>query len=340
MNGSIKLTVVEIRPEAADIATFVFRPAGTPIAHSAGQSMTLRLPVEGGELHRTFSIASAPGGDTIAMTIKAHRDGRATTWMHRVLKPGDEVSARGPNGRFTVDLEPSGPVAFVSAGSGASPLMSMLRHLAATQAERDMVWLHWARTPGDVLFATEIADLQRRCPNLRVAMFATLPAPGWFGFSGRPRRATVAAAAPDIARRAVFCCGPEGFMAAVRAIHAAEGGDGAKFHIEHFGSVRETKNSGAAVQLGGAGDATAFEIRLGDKSFQARADETLLSAATRQNVVIPCGCASGICGTCRVRLVSGDVEMHHNGGLSPEDEAGGSILACSSRPRSHVSIEL
>ena len=83
-----------------------------------------------------------------------------------------------------------------------------------------------------------------------------------------------------------------------------------------------------------------FAIRFDGKTFKARADETLLEAATRQNVVIPCGCASGMCGTCRVSLVEGEVTMQHEGGISAEEEAQGYILACSSRPRSDVTIAL
>jgi ferredoxin-NADP reductase len=335
MSGDLRLRVVEVKPETADVTTFVFRPEEGLLRHAAGQSMTLRLTIAGETLYRTFSIASAPGGETIAMTIKAHPKGRATRWMRTALKSGDIVEARGPNGSFTASLEPTGALALVSAGSGASPLMAMLRHFAAVSPERDIAWLHWARTPADILFAGEIADLQRRCPALKAAMFVTSPAPGWFGHVGRPRRGTLSAALPDFGRRAVFCCGPEGFMDLVRAIHSAEGGDRGRFHVEHFGAA-----PAPVGPIATASEVATFDVRLGTHKFGARADETLLAAALRQNVVIPCGCAAGICGTCRVRLVSGGVDMRHNGGLSPEAEAGGDILACSSRPTSDVVIAL
>jgi ferredoxin-NADP reductase len=220
----LKLTVIAIRRETPDIKTFVFRPEGAMPDYDAGQSMTLRLALDGERLFRTFSLASAPGSDALAMTIKAHAKGRATRWLHERLSVGDVIEGR------------------------------------------------------------------------------------------RPR----------------------GFMEEARLIHAADGGTRAHFHIEHFGAVAPA----APAPIPDDAPATGFAITMGEKRFLARPDETLLEAATRQTIVIPCGCASGMCGTCRVSLVAGEVTMHHEGGISAEEEAQGFILACSSRPRSDVTIAL
>ncbi|MBI3506607.1 MAG: iron-sulfur cluster-binding domain-containing protein [Proteobacteria bacterium] len=339
MTASIRLRVTAIRHETRDVTTFVFRPESGSIDHAAGQSMTLRLPIDGEILHRTFSIASAPGsGDTIEMTVKAHPQGRATGWMRRSLAVGDLIEGQAPRGRFRIDGRSTDRLALVSAGSGASPLMAMLRYLSQTASGIDVTWVHWARTPSDVLFADELAVLQKRCAGLKVAVVVTAPKPGWFGFTGRPSRRLLSVAVPDLGRREIFCCGPSGFMSEMRLIHAAEGGDRNLFHVEHFGAVDEV--AGPHSSADDASTGVEFAIRYAGKSFVARPDETLLGAATRQNVVIPCGCASGICGTCRVKLAAGRVDMKHNGGLSADDEAAGYILACSSRPRSDVSIEI
>jgi len=333
----LQLTVAEIRDETHDVKTFVFRPEGGAPPHKAGQSMTLKLSISGETLFRTFSLASAPDGSgTIAMTIKAHARGRVTRWLHDELVLGARLEGRPPKGRFTIDARATDSLALVSAGSGASPLMAMLRHLAATAPETDVHWLHAARTPRDILFARELADLQARMPNLKVAMLASRPEPGWFGFAGRLGRRLVSVALPDYGRREVFCCGPAGFMEEARLIHTAEGGARELFHVEHFGAVAPVAPPPLPVDAPAGG----YAVRLGDKHFTAQPDETLLQAATRQTIVIPCGCASGMCGTCRVSLVEGSVDMRHDGGISPEEEAQGYILACSSRPRSDVTIAL
>lgn len=333
----LTLIVAEIRPETHDVKTFVFRPKGGVPPYAAGQSMTLKLAIGGETLFRTFSLTSAPDASgTIAMTIKAQATGQATRWLHDELAVGARLEGRSPKGRFTIEGRTTEKLALVSAGSGASPLMAMLRHLAATAPDTDIYWLHAARTPRDILFARELAELQARMPNIKVAMVVSRPEPGWFGFSGRLGRRMVSVALPDYGRREVFCCGPTGFMDEARLIHAAEGGARDLFHIEHFGAVVPAAPSQVPADVSAEG----YAVTLGDKSFTAQPGETLLQAATRQTIVIPCGCASGMCGTCRVALVSGAVEMQHDGGISPEEEAQGYILACSSRPRSDVTIAL
>ncbi len=324
---------VAIRDETPTIKTFVLRPQEHGFSHLPGQAMTLALDIGGDTLYRTFSIASAPGGDAIELTIKRHPEGRGTTWLHRALAPGMTVAATGPVGRFVLDGD--GPVAFVSAGSGASPLMAMLRHLAATAPETDIAWFHAARDVDELVFGSELAELQRQLPKLAVSVALSRPAPGWFGYRGRLGRRLMSVAVPDYGRRRVYCCGPDSFMQTARLIHAAEGGLAADFHIEHFAAP-----PAAPVVAAAPSDAPAATVTLGARSFPVAAHETILEAATRRQIVIPCGCAAGICGTCRVKMVSGEVAMAHNGGLSPEDEADGYILACSSRPKTDVTIAL
>ncbi|HEX7390842.1 MAG TPA: iron-sulfur cluster-binding domain-containing protein [Acidiphilium sp.] len=328
------LHCLAVRDETADVKTFVFRAAdGHPVAFSAGQAMTFALPVDGERLMRTFSISSAPGNAAVEITVKAHPHGRATPWMHRTIVPGVMVEATGPRGGFVLGDSVPERIAFISAGSGATPLMAMLR--SVTNTEADIFWFHAARTPADVLFAADLAALQRRMPRLCVAVTVSRPEPGWFGYHGRVSRRMLSAAAPDLGRRDAFCCGPERFMDAAKLIHAAEGGNPARFHIEHFHAPTAVERPVFPPGLPNA----AFTVTIpGGRTFRAAADETILEAATRQAVVIPCGCASGLCGTCRVRRLSGTVAMRHNGGLSPEEEAEDYILACSSRPLSDIAI--
>ncbi|KQR81691.1 hypothetical protein ASG35_05175 [Burkholderia sp. Leaf177] len=334
------LECVEVRIETSTVKTFVFRDldANGAMHFLPGQSMMLTLDIAGERLQRTFSIASAPlGSATLELTIKAPADGRATRWLHDALRPGMTLGARYPLGQFQLDpdTESAKPVALVSAGSGASPLMSMLRTLAVHRPEADVAWFHAARDIGDILFARELATLQTSMPNLKVSVTLSAPAAGWFGLRGRISRRIISAAVPDFNLREVYCCGPASFMSEVKRIHAADGARHAGFHTEHFAPV-ELFPDEAPREID---DGVTHQITLGDKTFQTRANETILMAASRQNVVIPCGCASGICGTCKLRRVSGVIEMRHQGGLSEKEEAQGFVLACSSRAASDVTLE-
>ena len=331
------LECIAVRDEAPGVKTFRLRDPHADGARrfAPGQAMLLTLDIDGVRHDRTFSIASSPlERDVLELTIKAQADGVATRWLHERLTPGTRIDARYPLGRFTLDAANPAPLAFVSAGSGASPLMSMLRTLAHSQPDADVAWLHGARNAADILFADELAALQSRMPNLKVSVWLSAPAPGWFGLRGRITRGTLWAVAPDFGRRTVYCCGPAGFMQSIRQIHAAEGARRAAFHIEHFGPVPVEASQHDVLPSPDA----VHHATLGDKRFDVRAGETLLVAATRQQVVIPCGCASGLCGTCKVRRVSGVVSMQHAGGLSAAEEAQGFILACSSRPSTDVEI--
>ncbi len=331
----MRLRCTGIREETLDVRTYTFEDeTGAPIPFLPGQAVTLLLDVAGEKLRRTFSIASSaarPG--SIKLTVKAHQAGRATAWLHRRLRSGMRVESTAPQGRFVLPDPPPPLLALVSAGSGATPLMAMLRTLADTGAPIDVAWVHAARTPEDVLFGGELAALQRAMPGLAVAVAVARPGPGWFGFRGRVGRRLLSVMAPDLAARDVFCCGPVGFMDKVRRVHAAEGGAPGRFRVEHFAAAPAPP---APVE---SGPAEGFRIAFGARSFQALPGETILEAAARENVVIPCGCGGGMCGTCRLRLREGRVDMTHLGGLLPEEEAAGWVLACSARPRSDLALE-
>jgi glycine betaine catabolism B len=335
------LECIGVRDEAPGVKTFVLRDPHADGARrfAPGQAMLLTLHIDGERHDRTFSIASSPlARDVIELTIKAQAGGVVTRWLHEHMTPGMRIEARYPLGRFALDASNEAPLALVSAGSGASPLMSMLRTLARSNPHADVAWLHGARGVSDILFADELASLQALMPNLKVSVWLSAPAPGWFGLAGRISRGTLWATTPDFGRRTVYCCGPAGFMQSIRQIHAAEGARRAAFHIEHFGPVPADAREADAAPRSADMQSVVHHATLGDKRFEVRAGETLLVAATRQQVVIPCGCASGLCGTCKVRRVSGEVSMQHAGGISASEEAQGWILACSSRPSTDVEI--
>lgn len=333
----MRLLCRAVRDETADVRTWTFADVtGTPVSFQAGQALTLALPMESGPVRRTFSIASsAARSGTIELTIKAHAGGHATRWMRERLGVGVSLDATLPHGRFVL---PDGPLALalVSAGSGATPLMAMVRTLADRDADNaDIAWIHVARHPADVLFAAELAVLQSKLPRLAVAIAVTRPRPGWFGYHGRLGRRLLSVMVQDLASRDVFCCGPVGFMDEVRRVHAAEGGDGAGFHVEHYSQAAASPPPPAEP-----GPADGYMIEIDGRSFAAQPSETILEAAGRSKVVIPCGCCGGMCGTCRVRLRTGQVEMRHQGGLLPAEEADGWILACSAWPRSDLRLAL
>ena len=334
----LTLTCIEVRRETPAVKTFRFR-ASRPLAFVPGQAMMLGIDAPGGRLWRSFSISGSDAPGEVEMTIKAQAEGGATRWLHDALKPGMALAARPPRGAFTLEPRTGGPLAFVSGGSGATPLLAMLRALSASDPGADVAWVHAAGGTDEILFAGALAGLQARMPHLAVSVAVSRPGPGWYGYRGRIGRRLLSVMVPDLARRDVFCCGPPAFMGEVRLIHAAEGGAPARFHTESFGAppmpVRPAARPDAA-----AGPEPGFRLRAAGRDLAIRAGETVLQASLRQGVVIPCGCGEGLCGTCMVKLEAGSVALHHQGGITPEEEAEGYILACSSRPITDLAITI
>jgi ferredoxin-NADP reductase len=338
--GFSPVTCIAVRDETPTIRTFVLRPDDPAfLRFEAGQALVLSVDAGDGPLVRTFSVSSAPGaGDALELTIKAHSAGRATRWLHDHLVPGVMLPARPPRGRFTLAATASRKLAFVSAGSGATPLMSMLRALDLIGEPLDVAWHHSASAVDEVLFSRDLAELQARHPGLAVTVLLSRPAPGWFGYRGRISRRLLATAVPDIGRRDVFCCGPAGFMDAVKLIQAAEGGRPEAFHCEAFGAVpapASTAGSEAEPLTG-----THHSLTVGGQSIAVMPEETILQAALRHSIIIPCGCGQGMCGTCLVKGIEGRFDMAHRGGISGEEEAAGYLLACSTRLRGDAEITL
>ncbi|MCS0503778.1 hybrid-cluster NAD(P)-dependent oxidoreductase [Ancylobacter mangrovi] len=340
----LRLACVGRRRETADVVTFAFREVeGRPVRHLPGQALTLALPLPEGAAWRTFTIASAPTRPgEVELTIKAAPDGHATRWMHEALQPGLEIEARGPVGQFSIAHHYAPAFALISGGSGITPMMSMLRWLADRGECVDVVFLHAARTPEDVLFADELAALDRQMANLRiVTVVADVPSgQSWAGYRGMIDRRMMALMVPDLARREVFCCGPAGFMAAIGRIFDAEGGETAHFHTESFGAGRATESvTVAAVMTAEAPSGAAGPtLTIDGRAVAASAGMTVLAAARSGGIVIPTGCQEGMCGTCRVRKLGGEVEMTHKGGITAREERQGYILACCSQLKGDVEV--
>ncbi len=334
--GLIALTCTRVLDETPTIKTFCLRGAA-PIGFVPGQALVLKVPLPDGPAWRSFTISGGRDG-ALQLTIKAQAPGGATRWLHQNLTQGAGIQARPPRGHFTLALRRHDRLAFVSGGSGATPMLAMLRQLAETDPLADVAWLHAARDPAEALFRAELAALQGLMPHLSVSISVSQAAPGWFGYRGRIARGLVATAIPDFGRRQVFCCGPAGFMQQARLIHAAEGGDKALFHIESFGA--STPIALPATAAAADPQAPAFRMTVAQRDIRIRPEESVLQASLRQGVIIPCGCGEGMCGTCMVKLVSGRVAMTANGGITPEEQAQGLILACSSRAVSDLEVAL
>ena len=333
--------------EAADVMTFTFRsdkPAW--FRYLPGQFVTLELPVSAEPVMRTYTLSSSPSRPlSVAVTVKAQPGSIGTRWMFDNLKPGMMLKAFGPLGDFSFVRHPGEKYLFISAGSGVTPMMSMTRWMADCAPETDVTFISCARRPDDLLFRTELEVLARQMPRLNLGFLVEghEARHGWHGLRGRIDAAKLPMLAPDFMERTVFCCGPEPFMGNVRTMLESAGFDMAGYHQESFQPAAAPAAEELAIRAGPAADAGAgaawVTFTMSGKEATAVPGQTILQTARANGVRIGAACEGGICGTCRVMKIAGDVEMNHNGGILDDEIEEGYILACCSRPTSDVQIE-
>jgi glycine betaine catabolism B len=341
-----------------DVKNFVFEPEGDQLFEfDAGQFLTLMLDIDGTPVNRCYTISSPPTRpNRIAITVKRVVGGKVSNWVHDNIVPGSKVTALAPLGAFTLTSRPAEKLLFLSAGSGITPLMSMLRTLYDLGSDADVVFLHSARTPSDIVFRSELAAIETLMPNLRVVHVceADYPSERWGGMRGRLSPTMLHTIVPDLLERTIFNCGPVPYMEAVRRILGELDYDLGSYHEESF-TFDDPATPGAtpppegvayediAVAAPPAGDdgvATySVEFTKSGRTVTCRADENVLDVALAAGVRLPSSCSQGMCGTCKLPKLSGEVEMNHNGGIRPREITAGKILACCSKPLSDLSLD-
>jgi len=337
-----ELVCVDIQAETHDVRTFTFRAAdGLPFAFLAGQYLRFAVPVPGEALSRCYSASSSPQRPgLISVTVKRVDGGLVSNWLHDHLTVGSRLAAVGPVGQFTLpEAATDGPLLLVSGGSGITPVMSILRGLADAHRYPDTVFLHAARTPADLVFRAELEYRAQVTPNLRVVFLPERDdGSGHMGVLGRISDALLQVVVPDLASRTVMCCGPAPFMNTVRQICVGRGVPTLRYIEESFGGAPvEAVPAGEPVTAG----ATTFKVTFAKqgRSVDVRADQTVLAAARQGGIKLPTSCGNGVCGTCKSKLTSGQVDMKHQGGIRQREVDAGFFLPCCSKPLSELVLD-
>ena len=230
-------TVTSVRGETATARTIALNVPGWP-GHRAGQHVDVRLTAaDGYSAQRSYSIASAPDGDHLELTVQRLPDGEVSPYLAQVVAAGDPLELRGPiGGWFAWDPAPV-PVLLVAGGSGVVPLMAMIRARAATGTGSPLRLVYSVRGPDDAFYAAELAERQRGDDGLHVAyVYTRTTPPGWPVPPGRIGAGALTAPewSPD-RNPAVFVCGPTGFVETVANLLVNAGHDPRTIKTERFG---------------------------------------------------------------------------------------------------------
>ncbi|SMY11437.1 flavin reductase family protein [Brevibacterium jeotgali] len=352
------LVCTALTPITHDVLDVTFRPCeGGTLPFSPGQYFTFTFPQVG--VDRCYSVSSTPslgveGVEEFSITVKKVPGGPVSTFLHEQFRVGDTVRADGPYGVFGSDVRPGAGALYLSAGSGVTPFLSMMRARRALleSGERSLplwssvVHVHAAHSPADLVHRQEVTSLSGRDETTFVPVCSQdSAAEAWSGVRGRLTASTLRVLVPDVADREVFVCGPTAYREAVLAMLVDLGVPGARIHTESyvFGETVRVPTTGDGAGGGEATTASAavfsVEFRGAGCTVQCPQGMTILEAAREAGIAHPSSCAEGVCGTCKATKVSGEVEMDHQGGIRLREVREGRILPCCSVPVSDVVME-
>lgn len=317
--------VERIEPETDDAVTVVIKPGWEWPGHAPGQYLRVGVVVDGVHHWRAYSLTSEPGrpDGLISITPKLVETGTVSPHLVRELEPGTVVRLGGVEGTFTLPDPPPRRALFLSAGSGITPIMSMVRDLARRDAIADAVHVHSARTPEDVIFGDELRALAERHPGFRLHERHT----------ARDQRITpdeLEELCPDWRERETFASGPGELLDAL-AEHFEEHGVAERLHVERF----QPEIGGEGAQAGEGGTITFAKSGAEGESDGAT---PILVAGEQAGLELPYGCRMGICHTCVGRLRSGQIRDLRTGEVSGTD--GEMVRTCINAPEGAVEIEL
>lgn len=319
---TIKARVVRACRENADVRTLWLRPNHLWPGHQPGQHVSVEVEISGRRLRRTFSISSPPRADgLLAITVKRRPEGKVSNWWNDVPVVGDVLTLGTPSGNFVLPASLPSKLVMISAGSGITPLMAMLRQLDACGTQSEVEFLSVARSESDALFLEEVYEIASRSPWLRPRIHFT-------GAAGRMAAADWDAVALQVSSAATFVCGPTAFSGDVQAAWARAG------NSEHL----QTESFGGPILRGQGTRSETVEASRTKRTFVAAPGQSLLEAAEAAGLRPQSGCRVGVCHTCKCRKVSGVVEDLRDGRSS--DEPDEMIQLCVTTARSAVTLEL
>ena len=347
------LRVASIEPVTDDSVAVTFE---VPVelrddyAFSHGQHVNIRTELAGDDVRRSYSICSAAGSGLLRIAVKRLPGGAFSQHALDVLRPGDVLDVMTPSGRFFTHLDPGNRkhYACVAAGSGITPILSIIASTLAAEPHSSVTLVYANRTHTSVMFLEELQDLKDSHPD-RFQLIHVLSREQQEAelFSGRldadrMGRILEGLLPPDTVDE-WFLCGPFDLVSDVRKLLVSEGVPTKTVHAEIFhveavasaaplrrAPVETTDAAGARVTVTLDGRTSSFRL--------ATDGPAVLDAALAVRSDAPFACKGGVCGTCRARVIAGSVEMDTNWALEPDEMEKGYVLTCQSHPTSDTLV--
>jgi ferredoxin-NADP reductase/MOSC domain-containing protein YiiM len=349
--GFRQMRVARINKESGSVSSFILSPIdGRPLpAFHAGQFVVVRLLVDPGKppILRSYSLSDLPVADHLRISVKSESNGVGSSFLCNRVREGDALDVSAPRGSFTLHSSVK-PVVLLSAGVGATPVMSMLHALAAEKSEREIWWIYGARNRADHPFAEEARSLLKQLSRGRSYIVYSRPAGNDqlgldFDAAGHIDAALVAkiGVSPD---SDFYLCGPSSFLEAMREGLRNWGVAAGNVHTEIFGTLEGITPGMARVAHTphlpqgppGSGPSVSF-ARSGITAAWDPKYQNVLELAEACDVPVRWSCRTGVCHTCMTGLIGGSISYNPE---PLERPASGNVLLCCSQPDANVIVDL
>lgn len=338
-----RLKIADVRretPEAVSIAFAVPHELSDAYRFHPGQHVTLRTQIGGNEVRRSYSICTAPDDGELRVAVKKVEGGVFSTLANGAIKPGDEIEVMTPQGRFGVALDPSAARTYVAiaAGSGITPIMSILRAVLAHEPKSRVVLIYGNRTTQSIIFREALEDVKDRfLDRFTVHHVLSRERQEIALLDGRIDGTKLDALLRTLPQGAVdhaFVCGPGGLIEDGKAALLRAGVQPERIHVEYFSTDGTPVAARPSVQAAPDAQEATAEITLNGARHEVpvHAGETIVDAGLRAGLEMPYSCRGGMCCTCRAKVTEGEVRMDTNYSLEPWELEAGYVLTCQSHP--------
>ncbi len=341
-----KLKIKQIRKETPDCVSINFdvpTELSEYLSFREGQNITIRQVVNGEEIRRSYSICAAPYEKELKVAVKAMDGGRFSNFANAELKAGDELEVMPPTGNFYARLgEGAKHNLAIAAGSGITPVISIIKHTLATVADSTFTLIYGNRNRNSIIFFEELEGIKNKYLHrfnfINILSREVTDVPLHHGRIDAGKLSALAGLVDYKKMDNIYICGPEALIFGSSEFFQGLGIPKSKIHFELFTVPGETVKEKSSVKIDTktVGKMSNISIKLDGRTFDfnlSQGGESILDAALQQGADLPYACKGGVCCSCRAKVIEGKVDMDVNYALEEDEVEAGFVLTCQSHPR-------